>query len=132
MRKWILGFSVEKVCEEGLDLKDIHILRYVIDFMDSGKTMKRNFGREAYHWITNKNILENNPLLEINLTKSLRKRMKVLVEKELLDYKLYKNGVSQTFYKKGRRLELILDQKQRRKKIEENLYREIGNEDWED
>lgn len=138
MRKWIIGFSVEKACEEGLDLKDIHILRYVIDFMDSGKASKKRLGGEWYYWVSNKNILENNPLLEINLTKSLRKRLKVLIEKGFLDYKLYKDGVSQTFYKKGKRLDLLLGNKEKEKRVKKksvedsSFYKELKFEEWED
>ena len=108
MKEKILEFNQKRIIAEGLDLKDIHILEYVINVIDSGLLYKRLIQGKRYHWIKNKTILNDLPVLEIETTGALRKRIKFLAEKGFIEYELSLIGGSYTFYRKGARLKEIL------------------------
>ena len=56
-----LGFSVKKVMEFQLDVKDLAILRFFQDFMKSGKMNYEEVDGVKYYWISYKNISEEMP-----------------------------------------------------------------------
>lgn len=114
MYKKIEGFYQEALIKSGLDIKDVHILRYMLDFMDSGILRKRIINGKDFYWIRTDLIIEDNPILKINLKNSVRKRIKKLIDKEFLEYVNYKKGTNKTLYRRGRALEKIEDKNYKR------------------
>ena len=109
MYKQIEGFYQEALVKSDLDIKDIHILRYMIDFIDSGIPRKRIINGKDFYWIRTDLIIEDNPILKINLKNSIRKRIKKLIDKEFLEYVNCKKGINKTLYRRGKALEKIED-----------------------
>lgn len=114
MYKKIEGFYQEVLIKSGLDIKDVHILRYMLDFMDSGILRKRIINGKDFYWIRTDLIIEDNPILKINLKNSIRKRIKKLIDKEFLEYVNYKKGTNKTLYRRGKALEKIEDKNYKR------------------
>ncbi|ENZ03176.1 hypothetical protein HMPREF1092_00362 [Clostridium thermobutyricum] len=109
MYKKIEGFYQDALIKNGLDIKDVHILRYMLDFMDSGILRKRIIDGKDFYWIRTDLIIEDNPILKINLKNSIRKRIKKLIDKEFLEYVNCKKGTNKTLYRRGNALEKIED-----------------------
>ncbi|MGV3026951.1 hypothetical protein ACED96_14645 [Clostridium thermobutyricum] len=114
MYKKTEGFYQEALIKSGLDIKDVHILRYMLDFMDSGILRKRIINGKDFYWIRTDLIIEDNPILKINLKNSIRKRIKKLIDKEFLEYVNYKKGTNKTLYRRGKALEKIEDKNYKR------------------
>ena len=109
MYKKIEGFYQDALIKNDLDIKDVHILRYMLDFMDSGILRKRIIDGKDFYWIRTDLIIEDNPILKINLKNSIRKRIKKLIDKEFLEYVNCKKGTNKTLYRRGKALEKIED-----------------------
>lgn len=101
MRKNILGFSQERAIELGLDAKDLLILRYIHDFVESGKMIEREIDGKIYYWIKSQALLDTLPILKISGGIVLRKRLKNLIELNILEYKLIKKGGTYCYYRIG-------------------------------
>lgn len=99
MRKSIFGFSQERAIELGLDAKDLLILKYIYDFVESGKMIERESDGKVYYWIKSQTLLDTLPVLKIGGGIVLRRRLKNLVELNILEYKLIKKGGTYCFYR---------------------------------
>lgn len=84
MRKSIFGFSQERAIELGLDAKDLLILKYIYDFVESGKMIEREIDGKIYYWIKSQIVLDTLPILKIGGSIVLRRRLKNLVELNIL------------------------------------------------
>lgn len=48
MKYNVIGFSQQKAMELGLDVKDLIILKHIVDFINSGKMVEREIDGETY------------------------------------------------------------------------------------
>lgn len=78
-----------------IDCTDLVILRWLVDFYPNMKKMTID-GKE-YVWLTHKKMLEDLPLLDIT-KRACIERMQKLVEFEILEYKLVKEGGTFSLY----------------------------------
>ncbi|WP_161487070.1 hypothetical protein [Clostridium magnum] len=51
MKFTILGYNQAKLVELGLDVIDAALLRYFVDFKDSGTMVKETIEGELYYWL---------------------------------------------------------------------------------
>lgn len=113
MKKSMFGFYQDKLIELGLEIKDIIILRAVKDAIESGALLKKEVDGQEYHWVKASHILDSYPLLDLKTTDSVRRRLKKLVDKGLLTYKLVKENGTFSFYNKTKLLDQICIYKER-------------------
>ena len=114
MKFTYMGFSQEKALEMDLDDKDLSILRYFIDFKDSGSMIMKVIDDKPFYWLKSSALLNELPILGIKSNDVLRRRLKKLVEAEVLDYKLVKKGGVYSFYGVGKKyINLIADSTQK-------------------
>lgn len=107
MKYTILGFNQAKLIELGLDIDDALILRYFVDFKDSGQMTKELFDSEMFYWINYDSIKRELPILDISKDRVYRK-LKKLVDAGILLHKTKKDGGTFSFYALGDRyVELI-------------------------
>jgi hypothetical protein len=93
------GFSQERLLELGLDDRDAALLRYFVDFKDSGEMYSEEFEGEVYYWIKYEGIRKQLPLLGDKLKKdSIYRRFKNMVAKGVLRHRMKKSGGSFSFY----------------------------------
>ena len=90
------GIEYEK--EIGIDIIDLFILRWFVDFYPNMKKIVVK-GKE-YAWLTHKKMIGDLPLLNIS-RRACIDRMQKLVEFGLLDYQLLKDGGTFSLYSFG-------------------------------
>lgn len=100
MKYTINGFSQEKLIHYGIDEKDSLLLRYFIDFKDSGKMRVKIIDGEQYYWVSYKGVMEALPILNLK-EDSVYRRLKKLCEKKILKVVTIRQGGVYSFYKTG-------------------------------
>lgn len=99
MKNTIEGFNQNKLLEYDLDIKDAMILRYCVDFMNTGRMSSVVVNNKVYYWVSYKHIKEDLPILKINNNDALRKRFKKLEEAGLIEHHHRKDGGSYSYYR---------------------------------
>lgn len=100
MQYSFLGFSTLKMRELNLDVKDMIILRYFVDFKDSGKMLFEIVNGRKYYWINYKTMEEEMPHLELG-KKAIMKRMHKLRDMGILDHYTKKEGGTFSYFALG-------------------------------
>ncbi|MDO5011777.1 MAG: hypothetical protein Q4E31_13200 [Intestinibacter bartlettii] len=100
MKYTFLGFSQKAACELGLDVTDLVILRWFVDFKDSGKMHSVSIDNEEYYWIFYKNLLEDMCILSL-CRETLYRRLKKMCDKNILKKKKVAYGGNYTYYALG-------------------------------
>lgn len=79
MKYNISGFDQTAMIELGLNADDLNILRWFIDFKDSGKMLKEYFVEENcfYYWINYNGLIEAFPYLFVNCNTEETKKKKL-------------------------------------------------------
>lgn len=114
MKFTFMGFLQSKAIEMNLDDKDLSILRYFIDFKDSGKMVMKIINDKPFYWLKSDALIEELPILGIKSKDVLRRRLKKLVEANVLEFELIKKGGVYTFYGVGKSyIDLIADDTQK-------------------
>lgn len=121
MKHNVIGFSQQKAMEFGLDVKDLLILKHIINFINSGKMVEREIDGEIYYWLKQDRLLEELPILNIGGSTVLRRRLKRLVKLNVLKYYLMKKGGTYTLYGKGSELNNLLYKKVEDVKVGNNI-----------
>jgi len=109
MKYTIHGFSQRKAIKLGLDNDDLLILRYFIDFKDSGAMVSKVIDNKTYYWIKYETILEQLPILKLKKD-SLYRRLKKMCVAGVLEHKTVKKNGTYSFYSVGKSyIDLIAD-----------------------
>lgn len=108
MFETIFGFRQEYVVKYKLDLKDLAFLTYFQWFKDTKNMKTKIINGEVYYWVYYNSFLEAMPCTGIRDKSGLRKRLKKLCDKEVLDFVLDKNDGNYTYYKPGIRFNNLL------------------------
>ncbi|WP_099192274.1 hypothetical protein [Tepidibacter mesophilus] len=101
MKYTIHGFSQQRLIDLGLDITDTLILRYFVDFKDSGNMKKEMFDGEFYYWVRYEKLMEELPILKLTKVDSIYRRFKKLAKAEVLNHRTKKNNGVYSFYKLG-------------------------------
>lgn len=108
MKYTVEGFSQKSLIQYGLDEKDALILRYFIDFKDSGKMKMKIINKTPYYWLKGSALLEQLPILRINNIDVLRRRLKKMTSCGILMHEHVLEGGSYAFYAIGENYENLL------------------------
>lgn len=100
MKYTILGYSQAKLKELGLDLIDAVLLRYFVDFKDSGTMAKRNIDGELYYWLKYEGIMKEFPILDLKKD-SVYRRFKNMSNSNVLNHKTIKSKGVYSYYNIG-------------------------------
>lgn len=92
-----LGYSVKKIMELNLDVKDVTILRYFDDFRKSGKMNYEIIDGVKYYWISYQSIENELPFLGLG-KRSIMMRMFKLRDLGILSHYTKKEGGTFSFY----------------------------------
>ena len=111
MKYTMLGFSQQIAADYGLDLNDLAILRWFVDFKESGNMRSMEIGGDVYYWVFYEKILEE--LFIIKLQKSaIYKRLKKMCDCDILKKKTVSCGGNYSYFALGENYqELIKSQK---------------------
>ncbi|WP_315118510.1 conserved phage C-terminal domain-containing protein [uncultured Clostridium sp.] len=93
MKYTILGFKQSELVRFGLDMIDALILRYFVDFKDSGRMDEEEISGETYHWVRYDSIIEDLPILSLKKD-SIYRRLKRMTKTDILRHEtIRENGV---------------------------------------
>lgn len=91
MKYTICGFNQNKMIEFGMDIIDAHLLRYFIDFKDTGKMIAEIFDNKPYYWIKYESVIEEIPTLKLKSKDSVYRRYKNMCKNNILVHKTRKD-----------------------------------------
>lgn len=100
MKYTIEGFDQRTALEYGLDVADLVILRWFVDFMHSNRIAKVQHEGKEYCWIKYDGLLSDMPILGIK-KKMLAIRLKKLVDAGVLSHVTKKDGGTYSLYAIG-------------------------------
>jgi DNA-binding Lrp family transcriptional regulator len=107
----INGFSQERLLEYGLDTVDVLILRYFIDFKDTGEMFARTIDNSPYYWVKYSNLIKEIPISKIGTATAMRRRFKKLEDAGILKHYCQKEGGSYSFYAIGENYKNLISSK---------------------
>ncbi len=132
-----LGYSVKKIMELNLDVKDVTILRYFDDFRKSGKMNYEEIDGVKYYWISYQNIENELPFLGLG-KRSIMMRMLKLRDLGILSHYTKKEGGTFSFYALGDKYKELLssninnDYENKNSNIEKNINNNTTKNKFED
>lgn len=91
MKVSIEGFDQSRAVELGLCVADVVLLRWFVDFSNTGAMEKRVIDGKEYFWISYEYVLQELPILKIS-KKTLYRCFKELVDKGILTHAFVKDG----------------------------------------
>jgi len=97
MQYTILGFNQKKMIELGLDVKDALILRWMVDFQNTGKMRELIIDGKKYIWVNYSTIVDELPILGFQ-KKSVMLHLGKMVKAGLLEKFIYKKAGNFTFF----------------------------------
>ncbi|MGO0882428.1 hypothetical protein ACTPDI_06545 [Clostridioides difficile] len=119
MKYTILGFSQKKAVELGLNIRDLLILRWFVDFLGSGRMSRKVIEGIEYYWIDYSGVIEELPILYTEKQDTIYRILKKLDKLDILEHATLKQGGTWSYYKLGYRyIELISNTKS---------YQHVGN-----
>jgi hypothetical protein len=101
MKYTIEGFSQQTLIDFNLDEKDALILRYFIDFKDSGNMTMKIIDDKPYYWLKSASLLKDLPILKISSNDVLKRRLNKLISCKVLEHEHVLKGGSYSFYAVG-------------------------------
>lgn len=110
MRRLVVGYLQDEAVSLNLDLKDLLILRFIVNFIKSDAPYKKRINGKFFYWIRTSYIINELPILYINSPEVLKRRIDKLIKLKLLDYKLDKNKGMYTYYAIGENYYLLLEE----------------------
>lgn len=99
MKYTVNGFSQEKLVELKLDNTDSLILRYIVDFWNTGAMVKKIHNGKEYAWVKYSAIIKELPILKINNHDALRRRLKKIEEAGILEHYDCREDGRYSFYR---------------------------------
>ena len=107
MKYTLDGFSQEKAIELGLDSTDLRLLRYFIDFKDSGEMVKEIIEGDVYYWVKYDAVIEQLPILKIT-KRTIMSRFQNMATKEILKSYTKRQGGTFSFYTVGNKYKYLV------------------------
>ncbi|GAB6168266.1 hypothetical protein JCM1393_07260 [Clostridium carnis] len=104
----ILGFNQEELIKMDMDTSDVLILRYLVDFIDSGSMITEKVKEDIFYWIDYSSLIENLPILGLKKD-GVYRRLKKMVNKGVLKHYTKKVGGTFSFYALGEKFKNLLN-----------------------
>lgn len=112
MKYSIMGFDQKTLLDinkqgHKIDVNDLLILRWLVDFSHTDKMANLSIGSNAYYWVSYQAVLNDLPLLKIG-RRMLAVRLKKMVDAGILTSYLQKSGGTFTMYGFGKRFQSLI------------------------
>ena len=95
MKYTVEGFNQEKAIELGLDVDDLIILRWFVDFSNNMK--QKVIEETTYYWVTYEKLLNDLPILNVK-KRALQYKLDKLIRAKILIHKNIKEGGNFSYY----------------------------------
>ena len=97
MKYNIEGLDQRIAIEFGLDVVDLVLLRWFVDFSVTNKMRRLVEGGEIYYWIDYKSVIKELPILDIKKV-AVARRFQAMASKGVLIHKTHKDGGTFSYY----------------------------------
>ena len=102
MKLSILDYHQKIAVSYGLDMNDLLLLRWFVDFRNTDRMDEVVFDGKTYYWVGYEKVIEDLPILKIKNRDVLRRRFKKLCDCDVLEFRLEKNTKGTfTYYRTG-------------------------------
>ena len=102
MKLSILDYNQKIAVSFGLDMNDLILIRWFVDYRNTNEMNEVIFDGKAYYWVNYKKVIEDLPILKIKSKDVLRRRFKKLCDCKILEFRLEKNTKGTfTYYRTG-------------------------------
>lgn len=91
-----------------LDVVDMAVFDYIKNFVNSSKCERLHLNGETFFWISHNKIIEDMPILGINTSAGVIKRINKLIDAELIERYPDCDKIRRTYYKFGRNYDRML------------------------
>lgn len=109
MKYTILGFSQRRAVELGLDLKHLMVLRWFVDFKDSGNMTIKMFEDDKYYWVKYDGLIQALPILKTTNEDTVYRYLKKLSKVGVLKHRTLKQNGVWSFYTIGDLYKELID-----------------------
>ena len=100
MKYTISGFSQLAAVNFNLDSVDLHMLRWIVDFIDSNRMRSMTLDGEKYYWVSNQGLIDELPILYLKKD-AIYKRLKRMCELGILKKKTVFSGGKFSYFTYG-------------------------------
>lgn len=101
MKFTINGFNQKKLVQYGLDAIDTLLLRYFVDFKDSGNMVKTIIDGDTFYWLKYEGIIKELPILNLKKPDSVYRRLKKMSSVGILTHKTVKEKGTYSYFSIG-------------------------------
>ena len=108
MKFTILGFSHPAAYDLGLDINDLAILRWYIDFKESGYMNKKVIGGKEFYLVIYEYVLEDLPILYMKKD-AVYRRFKKMCDKKILERRTINEGGKFPYFAIGKNYAKLVD-----------------------
>lgn len=124
MKYTIFGFKQSELVRFGLDTIDALILRYFVDFRDSGRMDREEINGGIYHWVKYDSIIEDLPILSLKKD-SIYRRLKRMTKTDIIRHETIRENGTYSYYGIGSNfIKLISDFKTTPSELNNESYGE--------
>jgi hypothetical protein len=99
MKFTIQGFSQAALVEHGLDCIDALIIRWVADFIHTGKMATREHLGKVFQWVKYQGVLNDLPILGLGSTDAVARRFRKIVKAGIFEHFTLKKGGVFAYYR---------------------------------
>ena len=102
MKLSILDYHQKIAVAYELDMNDLILLRWFVDFRNTDRMVEEIFEGITYYWVKYEKVIEDLPIWKISNKIALRRRFKKLCDCNVLEFRLEKNSKGTfTYYRTG-------------------------------
>ena len=109
MKTTIHGFRQDRLVLYGMDNDDALILRWFVDFKDSGKMASKIIEEDKYYWIKYEGLLDDLVILKIKTKDALYIRLKKMEKQKILKRQTVKENGTYSFYTLGDNYKFLIE-----------------------
>ena len=124
MQERVFGFSQSAALKFKLELVDFIILRWFINFKESGNMVSKEMDGEPYYWVNYERLVETYPMLYIKKN-AVYRHFKKMADLGILKRKTVKQGGTYSYYTTGENYSLLIDGNVINNSVEDNLENDI-------
>ena len=107
MKYTISGFSQLAAVNFNLDSVDLHMLRWIVDFINSNRMRSMTLDGEKYYWVSYQGLIDDLPILYLKKD-AIYKRLKRMCELGILKKKTVFSGGKFSYFTYGENFNELL------------------------
>lgn len=131
MKYTMMGFSQREAINLELDMVDLSLLRWFVDFRGARKNGRgvmasRTINGEIMFWVKYEAIIDDMPILKLNSKDSVYRRLKELAKKGILKHATVREAGTFSYYSLGDNYHRLIGEESTEKEVFDNDVKEFA------